>query len=227
MRYGLKLVPQGAFPQDVTLGMQLQDEVPVVVLPEPEPCPPIVACRPSVLRFQLFPVYVSLFGGEGGSMSLGVPETKVVPDIGSFGGAHEDNTYDISLDTLFAGAADNPYAFSLLQISVVANACGHRTRFHFLDTANTPQTFYSGGVYFGSVTLGAWIFGNLMASNSDSGHYTNSAPISEDGVLLYMYPNTPPSWSGTVTVQMQIDLTDAAVGSETWTDIGPILHLTA
>jgi len=40
MRYGLTLVPQGAFAQDVALGIQLQDE-PVVVVPEECPeCPP-------------------------------------------------------------------------------------------------------------------------------------------------------------------------------------------
>jgi len=49
---------------------------------------------------------------------------------------------------------------------------------------------------------------------------------SHDGVALLWdgFPLTTGPHTG--TVQFQIDLTDAAVGSETWTDFGPLIEIT-
>jgi hypothetical protein len=158
MRYGLQFVPQGAFAQDVALGIQLQDE-PVVVVPEECPeCPP-GACEVECYGWDYFSA--SIVGG---------------PAITTFGNRELTITHSLGQE-------------SALVLIPQGEWSGHRTQF--------------------VVDPGAWDAGyEVTIASGDDG---------ESSILITFHAFTNYGAAGTVT--FQIDLTDAAPGGETWTDI--------
>lgn len=202
MRYGLELKNAAdVFPQDVTFGIELQD-VPAVVIP-----PRVaVGCTPSMPHWQVLYIGQLNFGEtadcftRGGYGAYPAEFGHVDPtDSGVFAGATGATlTVSIAFGSSLGGAPDARKPAWWICVPIVER-CGHRIRF---VTTGESATWFS----------------NVDSSDPYPG--VNSDLIflrSNFGVLF------PPHQ--TITIKCQIDLTDAAPGSETWTDIGPILAM--
>lgn len=104
---------------------------------------------------------------------------------------------EVNFDYRLGGflSTDNPFA---LYIFPIMQRCGHRTR--FVATQGTAD----------------WTSAQFGDDLSD--------PYS-DYMRLSWTTSSDVVTSRTGTVRVQIDLTDAAPGSETWTDFGPLINI--
>lgn len=114
MRYGLQYADSDPFPQDVEVGVVLDDE-PVIVVPEECPeCPP-GACVPNLTRVQFVVAGPMFISGEATCTSYTVVEAVV------------DDATPVNFDIKLNGTAP-PIAGMRLYVFPMMEKCGHRTR---------------------------------------------------------------------------------------------------
>lgn len=105
-------------------------------------------------------------------------------------------TLDFDLNSI-EGAFD--YSIFILHVLPEMKKCEHRTR--AVVTKGTAE----------------WTTAATIAGGDGLSEH--------DGVLITYRSVTHVAAHHTGTIQMQIDLTDAAPGSETWTDFGPLINI--
>jgi hypothetical protein len=197
MRYPAKLVSEtDAVGPDTKLKAQMNDEVPVIV---PNECPPATgsACEPVFYRYQYM-----IFGPATGSPGE-TCESKWRYGLLSAGGPLVGQAGDtVNLDvTAGGGIITDCFVQVSMMLQPVIDRCGHRTRFVITD---------------GTMD---WTWALPMTDGDGISGTTQDAI---DFLWFSGIASTPPRAG---TVQMQIDLTDAAPGDETWTDIGPLVNV--
>jgi hypothetical protein len=201
MSYRPEFTNRDPFPQDVGVGIQLDDEQEPLVVPED--CPECPECVPTFTDFQ-FVVWGAMTTGFSPPFIAGYRMEKGPPVTGETGAV-------VNLDWTIGGLVNimtPPYdiqTYISLIIQPRLQDCGHRTR--FVVNAGTAG-WISSGPSVGSVT-GARVRVTFHWLPNHSG----------------FGPDEPVPVPGTGTIQLQIDLTDAAPGLETWTDIGPLVHI--
>lgn len=189
MRYGLTLVPQGAFPTDVGVGIQLQDEPAVIVPDEPAPCPECPgACEPTCVAW-----WITIAGVQGLPDSFHFAAAQ--PQF--FSAVSSPSTINVNVHDFEFATAWDPSDFLYAIVTPNIQRCGHRTRFVITQDSNDP-----GG------------YTQLPGADANS---------METIWVIWGPPWDTPNWS--TAIKLQIDLTDAAPGSETWTDICSTINL--
>lgn len=192
MRYGLQLVPHGAFPQDIALGIHLQDE-PVVIIPDA--CPVATPCVPSCTHWQYWIFAHAYLGSETRNCDIHTWGAGFGFDSGALTGA---DGATVTLSTSQSGGVHLKYEFYVVLIPII-QTCGHRLR--FVTTGENG--------FFSSLLVTNDVDGNNAEALTYSGNFGATSPAHL-----------------TTTAKVQIDLTDAALGLETWTDLGPVVELT-
>jgi hypothetical protein len=177
MRYSLRFANGDPFPQDLSLGIELDDE-PVVEVPEPVICDECPEC-PEPCEVECWG-WLSIRSDNAGFSNFAnfASQSTIDNYLGLFGGV-----YPISAYLSVPG--------EMLTLLMQGNFCGHKIRY-VLDLNGNSAT----------------------VAHIPNGPGSPFATWGETALRISAITG-----SNDMFVQPQIDLTDAATGEETWTDV--------